>query len=353
MQIKLAELERLQGRNKALAAEVAAKEKLLGEREEELVKLQKQLEAAKQEVDEWKFQALSLQEQGADLKSTADVSSTTRDVTSKVLLELSERAMHLEAERLQMHEMMEQLSVEVEDELRKRDDEVASLRQANAEQISNIEAACKQEYECKLNTLQATLRLRESELVRLTQSETYLNERVRSLERRRSPRSSISLDDFLEWDDSACMSEAVKDGWGTMRRELIASLRAQLEAKDQHIVSLKEREQSWADQMTWASRRRTDLETELNKAIQAGRELVVAGEQPAAGGDEPRAREMAATIKRLQTELKELQDSKALQVADHAQVGHRAHRHLIRRVLMPVGMLSCSVIGAAIGRKAR
>lgn len=86
--------------------------------------------------------------------------------------------MHVEAERLRLEELMEQLVLEMETVMRQRDEEVASMRQSHVTQAQQIQEACGQEVACKLRALEAMLELRNSELARSRQHEAALADKV-------------------------------------------------------------------------------------------------------------------------------------------------------------------------------
>jgi len=296
LKLKEADFESLSGQVRSLTAELADRQWQLSEQQKASKELAKQRSQVQTEMEEWKAAATALQEQGDDLRSSISISSTTRDVTSKVLLDMSGRAMQMEAERLQMQEMMQTLTTEVEDLLQKRDEEVAALRQESAEQMRKIEAACKEEYECELKTLQATLRLRESELSRVLQHEAYLQEKVKCYERRLAANGDAVSNDYQGLRGSISMSEDSLDSLfdqmtgmdggapqyqdGSRRAnkvQVVSSLEEQLDSKDKMISTLREREQSWVDNLAAISEERTALKAELSrvsaKLQDAGREL--------------------------------------------------------------------------------
>eukprot|EP00873_Tetraselmis_striata_P037733 jgi/Tetstr1/457997/TSEL_044508.t1 len=354
-----------------LGEQLAEARRCVEEQQLQLGALQAELSCKGQEADEWQSKATALQSEGANLRSTIELSSTTRDVTNRVLLDMSERAMHVEAERLRLEELMEQLVLEMETVMRQRDEEVASMRQSHVTQAQQIQEACGQEVACKLRALEAMLELRNSELARSRQHEAALADKVKQMEHKiaNGELPSLGSSIFTFDDDSTellCDSSSVEeqleaalqggqDGLethrATNRRELIAKLQEQLKAKEQCIEVLKSREQGWMEQLRGMSERRTQLEIDLAKSLRdrkEGRGELEALRAEKAALEQRVAESTAQSAPALAAEPQPPRTSDVSPVAPT-----RARKRVLGAIALPATMLVGGVLGAVLGRGGR
>jgi len=361
-----------EGQRAKISSQAAQIERMSGElvevkqhfagQQRELTALREEVEEKDKEATEWRTKALALQFEGAHLRSTIDISSTTRDVTNKVLLDMSERAMHVEAERLRLEEMMEQLVMEMEAVMRQRDEELASMRQDNVTQAHQIQDACQQEQECKMRALEAMVELRVSELATSRRNEAQLVERVRAMEAKIASGELPSLGSIGYEEDSSesvieedevAMASALSAGLethrGMNRRELIAKLQDQLRAKDLCIEVLKGREQSWIQQLNSVSERRTQLEIDLTKSLRERKDSSCEAEALKAEREqlERKAAEKTEQASEMAAQLQQME----AKCADLALATRRPRKRVLGAVVLPVTAVIGGVLGAVLGRK--